>query len=132
MEAFKGLGLLLFRIFMGGRIILGVWNNVISSERMAEFAAFLKNFNVPYSDLAAPVSVYAQLICGILIILGLQTRFVAFIMLINYLVALFAVDIHTNLQQMTPALAMLFGSLLLIFEGPGRFSLDAVFDKKKD
>ena len=62
---------------------------------------------------------------------GLQTRFVAFLMLINFLVAFFVVDIHGSLEQMTPALAMLFGSLLLVFEGAGRFSLDAYFDARK-
>ena len=117
---------------MGGRIFIGVWDNVVNSEKMAEFAQFLSSYNVPYPTLAAPLSVYAQLICGLLIILGLQTRFVAFLMMINFLVAFFVVDIHLSLEQMTPALAMLFGSFLLIFEGPGKFSLDAVFDKNED
>lgn len=132
MEALKGLGLLLFRFFMGGRIFLGVWDNVVSSEKMAEFAQFLDSYGVPYPTLSAPLSVYAQMICGLLIVLGLQTRFVAFLMLINFLVAFFVVDRHLSLEEMTPALAMLFGSLLLIFEGAGRFSLDAVFDKKSE
>lgn len=130
MEAFKGTGLLLFRLFMGGRIFLGVWDNVICSEKMTEFAQFLDSYNVPYPTLSAPLSVYAQLICGLLIVMGLQTRFVAFLMMINFLVAFFVVDRHLTLEEMTPALAMLFGSFLLIFEGGGRFSLDAVLDRK--
>ncbi len=132
METLKGLGLLLFRIFMGGRIFLGVWDNVVSSNKMAEFAKFLDGYDVPYPTLAAPISVYAQMICGLLIVLGLQTRFVAFLMMINFLVAFFVVDRHLTLEEMTPALAMLFGSFLLIFEGAGRFSLDEVFDRKKE
>lgn len=132
MESFKGLGLLLFRIFMGGRIFLGIWDNVVDSSKMTEFAQFLANFGVPYPTLAAPVSVYAQMICGILIVFGLQTRFVALLMMINFLVAFFVVDRHLTLELMTPALAMLFGSFLLIFEGAGRFSLDEVLDRKKD
>jgi putative oxidoreductase len=131
MESFKGLGLLLFRLFMGGRIFLGVWDNVIDSSKMAEFALFLDGYGVPYPTFAAPLSVYAQIICGILIVIGLQTRFVAFLMMINFLVAFFLVDRHLSLEQMTPALAMLFGSFLLIFEGAGRFSLDEIFDRKK-
>lgn len=132
MKTFTGFGLLLFRIFMGGRIFIGVWDNVVNSEKMVEFAQFLSSYNVPYPTLAAPLSVYAQMICGLLIILGLQTRFVALLMMINFLVAFFVVDIHLSLEEMTPALAMLFGSFLLIFEGPGKFSLDAVFDKSED
>ncbi len=130
MEAFKGIGLLLFRLFMGGRIFLGVWDNVVSSEKMTEFTKFLDGFGVPYPTLSAPLSVYAQLICGLLIVVGLQTRFVAFLMMINFMVAFFVVDRHLTMEEMTPVLAMLFGSFLLIFEGGGRFSLDAVLDRK--
>lgn len=132
MDAFKGLGLLFFRIFMGVRIFLGVWDNVIDSNKMAEFAGFLAKYHVPIPNFAAPLSVYAQMICGLLIILGFQTRFVAFIMMINFLVAFFVVDIHLSLEQMTPALAMLFGSFLLIFEGAGKYSLDEMFKKSKE
>lgn len=131
MEAFKGIGLLLFRLFMGGRIFLGVWDNVVSSEKMTEFATFLDGFGVPYPTLSAPLSVYAQLICGLLIVIGLQTRFVAFLMMINFMVAFFVVDRHLTMKEMTPALAMLFGSFLLLFEGGGRFSLDEVLGRKK-
>lgn len=132
MESLKGLGLLLFRLFMGTRIFFGVWDNVVNAERMAEFAQFLDGYGVPYPTLSAPLSVYAQMICGLLIVLGVQTRFVAFLMMINFLVAFFVVERHLSLEQMTPALAMLFGSFLLIFEGAGRFSLDEVFDRKKE
>jgi len=130
MEIFKGIGLLLFRAFMGTRIFLGVWDNVINQEKMAEFAAFLEHYKVPLPGFSAPVSVYAQMICGLLIIVGLQTRFVAFIMMINFLVAFFVVNIHLSLAQMTPALAMLFGSFLLLFEGAGRYSFDELFETK--
>jgi putative oxidoreductase len=132
MDSLKGLGLFLFRLFMGGRIFLGIWDNVIDASKMSEFAQFLDRYGVPYPTFSAPLSVYAQIICGILIILGLQTRFVAFLMMINFLVAFFVVDRHLSLEQMTPALAMLFGSFLLIFEGAGRFSLDEILDRKKE
>ena len=132
MDSFRGFGLLLFLLFLGGRIFLGVWDNIIDSAKMAEFASFLDKFGVPYPTLSAPLSVYAQMIYGLLIIVGLQTRFVAFLMMINFLVAFFVVDRHLTLEQMTPALAMLFGSFLLIFEGGGRFSLDEMMDRKKE
>ncbi|MFV0305005.1 MAG: DoxX family protein [Moheibacter sp.] len=131
MKSFKGLGIFLFRVFMGSRIFMGVWDYVVYDEKMTDFAQFLASYNVPYPTFSAPLSVYAQMICGFLILLGFQTRFVAFLMLINFLVAFFVVDIHGTLEQMTPALAMLFGSLLLIFEGSGKYSLDYFFDKKE-
>jgi putative oxidoreductase len=131
METFRGTGLLLFRIFMGARIFFGVWDNVVDAKKMAEFSQFLGMYKVPLPEFAAPLSVYAQMICGALIVFGLQTRFVAFIMMVNFLVAFFVVDIHLTLEQMTPALAMLSGSFLLLFEGAGKYSLDTVFNKRK-
>lgn len=132
METFKGAGLLLFRIFMGTRIFLGVWDNVVDSKKMVEFTEFLALYKVPFPEFAAPLSVYAQMICGVLIVFGLQMRFVAFIMMINFLIAFFVVDIHLTLEQMTPALAMLSGSFLLLFEGAGKYSLDKVFERRKE
>lgn len=131
MDKFKGWGLFLFRLFIGARIFLGVIDKAVSTEKMQEFGLFLENYNVPFSGLAAPVSVYAQMICGLMLILGWETRFAALLMLLNFLVAFFAFDIQHSLVLMTPTLAMLFGSLLLWIEGPGKFSLDGFISSKK-
>lgn len=132
MEKLRGWGLFIFRIFIGGRIFLGVIDKALSAEKMEDFALFLENYKVPFSDLAAPVSVYAQMICGVLLLLGLETRFVALLMTLNFLVAFVSFDIHHSLVLMTPTLAMLFGSVLLWIEGPGRFSLDGLIYSKKE
>lgn len=56
--------LLLLRLYLGGFLIWGVWDNITSAARMAEFEAFLTSLNCPMPALAAPVSVWAQLLVG--------------------------------------------------------------------
>lgn len=124
MNSLKGWGLLLFRLFMGGRILYSVLDLILNSDKMALLVGFLENNGVPMAGLAAPITVYAQLVCALLIIIGFETRYAAAIMLVNFLVALFSFDIQNPIEVMTPTLAMIFGSLLLLFEGPGRFSID--------
>lgn len=63
-----------FRLLVGGFLIWGVRDNIISADRMAEFSSFLASQGFVSPDLLAPVSVYAQLVCGIGILLGLMTR----------------------------------------------------------
>ena len=44
-------------------------------------------------------------------------------MIINFLVALVMVHARDSFEGMTPALAMLFSSILFLFYGAGKFAL---------
>lgn len=44
-------------------------------------------------------------------------------MIINFLVAIFMVHWGQTFEEMTPALAIIFSSLLFLFQGPGKYSL---------
>ena len=120
----KDVGTLLLRLFIGVRLIYGVLDNVLHWERMIEFADFLRQFKFPFPLVNAIVSVYAQLITGILILIGWKIRWAALVMVINFLVALIMVHRGQTLEQMTPALAILFSNLLFFFTGAGKYSLD--------
>lgn len=112
------IGLLLLRVFIGLRLIYGVLDNVISWDKMLEFSAFLD------ANVSAVTSVYAQLICGLFILIGFKIRPVSLIMVINFLIALFMVHANDTVEGMTPALAMLFGSACLFFTGAGRIAVE--------
>lgn len=122
----KDLGILLLRLFIGGRLFYGVIDNVLSWEHMLAFEGFLQANGFPFPLVSAVVSVYAQFICSIMILLGFRIRIAAIVMVINFIVALLFVHIATGdtVEGMTPALAMLFGSLTLLFTGAGKYSLD--------
>lgn len=120
----KDIGVLLLRLFIGIRLIYGVIDNVISWEKMKEFEGFLAQFSFPFPIASAVVSVYAQLIAGLMILVGWKIRWAAILMIINFLVAIFMVHRTQTFEQMTPALAMLFSSLLFLFYGAGKYGVD--------
>ena len=118
----KGLGIFLLRLFIGLRLIYGTIDNVFNWNRMLEFKSFLAAHNFPFPLASAVVSVYAQLICGILFLLGWKIRWAGVIMMLNFLVAIF-VEIPNGIEAMTPALAIFFSSLLFVLEGPRAISI---------
>ena len=119
----KDVGVFLLRLFVGLRLTYGVLDNVVSWHHMKAFEAFLAANQFPFPLVSAVVSVYAQLICGILIVIGYKIRFAALLMIFNFLVALVMVHRHDTIEGMTPALAMLFSSLLFFFYGAGRIAV---------
>jgi putative oxidoreductase len=91
---------------------------------MLLFRDFLEQFGFPLPLVSAIVSVYAQFICGIMIIIGWKIRIASLLMIINFLIALLVVDRHGSFETMTPALAILFSAVVFLFQGAGRYSVD--------
>lgn len=120
----KDAGILLLRLFTGIRLIYGVLDNVLSWHRMLEFRDFLQAFHFPLPLVSAIVSVYAQLFAGISYIFGWKIRYAAILMIINFAVAELMVHLNQTFEQMTPALAMLFISILFLFQGADKYSFD--------
>ena len=122
--------LLLLRLYLGGFLIWGVWDNIVSPERMAEFAGFLTAIGSPLPDVAAPVSVWAQFLIGVLLIPGFLTRWAGLLLALNFLVAVALIGATQGLfadvtrELFGPMMCVLAG-LILATHGPGRFSLDA-------
>src|SRR5690606_40296827 len=85
--------MLFLRIPVGFHLIYGVVDNVVSWERMLEFRDFLHGHNFPLPLACAVVSVYAQLLCGIMYMLGIRIRLAAAILIFNFMVALIGVHI---------------------------------------
>lgn len=126
LEANQAIGILLLRIFIGGRLLYGVIDNVVSWERMVEFSIFLEANHFPIPIISAVTSVYVQFFGAISILLGFRLRLASFLLVINFLVALIFVHFRVNdtIEGMTPALAMLFGCLTLLFTGAEKISLE--------
>ena len=118
----KGWGILLLRLFVGFRLIYGTMDNVWHWDRMIEFSQFLEAQKFPYPLVCAVISVYAQFICGILIILGFYIRWVSAIMIINFIIAT-SIHISEGIPAMTPPLLILLSCFLFLLEGSGPLSL---------
>ena len=121
------LALLAARVVVGAFLIWGVWDNVISAARMAEFAGFLLAHDFPMPKLMAPLSVYAQLAVGICFVLGLATRLAGLVCAINFVVALVMVDLALGVRGAFPAGALVLFGMIFATIGGGRYALDRRF-----
>lgn len=120
---------LLLRLYLGGFLIWGVWDNIVSPERMAEFAGFLAAIGSPMPSLAAPVSVWAQFLIGVLLIPGLLTRWAGMLLAVNFLVAVVLIGTSDGIfpdvtrELFGPMMCVLAGLMLATY-GAGRRSVD--------
>lgn len=125
LEALQPAAFLLLRVYLGGFLIWGVWDNITSAEQMAEFAAFLARLNCPLPDLAAPVSVWVQFVIGALLIPGLLTRWAGIFLSVNFLVAVVLMgNAGADARTLYPPAILVFIGFVLATHGAGRWSLD--------
>jgi len=122
-ERHKDWGIFILRLFIGIRLVYGVQDNVRSWQHMIQFKGFLQQFHFPFPIICAVVSVYVQLIAGIMIILGWRIRYAAILVIINFLIALLMVHRNDSPEAMTAPLAILFSAVLFLFQGAGRISI---------
>ena len=117
------------RLLIGIFIIHGVQDNILSAERMAEFEKFLAARGVPFTAAAARLSVYAQFICGVSILLGAWIRLTSVVFIINFICAIVIAHLGHSFQQLFPALMMIAAGLFFLFNGAGRLSIDALLER---
>ncbi len=100
-------GALLLRLVLGLSIVVHGYQKVSTHTALDHFVQTVVSLGLPYW--LAYVSAATEFIGGILVVLGLFTRFVSALIAINMLVALFTVGIHqvsastTTLQIWPPS-----------------------------
>ncbi|MFN4025057.1 MAG: DoxX family protein [Hyphomonas sp.] len=124
--------LLLLRLVTGAFLMWGTQDNIRSADQMAEFIAFLRHFGFAWPEVMAPLSVWAQFLCGALFILGALTRWAGLVMVFNFIVAMVMVHLNDEFRAMWPALALIIICLHLAFAGAGRWSVDAWLERRAD
>jgi putative oxidoreductase len=75
------------------------------------------------------LSIFAELFCSMLLVLGLFSRIAAFILVINMAVAVFMVNRHFPLKQSEESILFFAGFLMLLLVGPGKYSVDGMSGK---
>ena len=121
----RELGPLLLRLFLGFTLVYGTVDNVLQREHMLAFRDYLAQNGFALPLASAYLSAYAQFICGLLILVGLFTRWAALVMVVNFVVAFLMVHVGLAFGLNIAPLAMLFASLCFVFYGAGPISLDA-------
>jgi putative oxidoreductase len=127
LAGYSDAALLLARLVVGAFLIWGVWDNIQSAARMAEFARFLGAHGFPEPRWLAPVSVWAQFACGVSFVLGLATRWTGLLCAIHFAVAIAMVDARLGIRAAFPATSLILFGLLFATLGAGRYAVDAMF-----
>jgi putative oxidoreductase len=131
LDRLQPLALFALRVGLGAIMIAHGKEKVFGG--MAKHIAFLHSIGVPAPTLMGYLSAGAEFIGGILLVVGLFTRFAAFATLVDMLVAIFKVHLKNGFTgqgnyQFPLALAVI--AFALIFYGAGEISLDWAFGKK--
>jgi uncharacterized membrane protein YphA (DoxX/SURF4 family) len=93
---------------------------------------------IPIPEVMAPFVGVCEIVCGVLFLLGLLTRFAAITMISNMLVAISTTKVPILLKsgfwsmahEARTDYAMLLGSLFLLVVGAGTWSIDARISQK--
>jgi putative oxidoreductase len=126
-------GLLLIRLIIGLLMAFYGYEKLIHFNEMAASYFWMKNvsFLGMSSKIALGLTVFAELVCSILLILGLFTRISLFFLLfcmgwIFLVIFPFSIlDKGDNGYQFNDAFVYFMIYLGLFFTGPGKYSLDA-------
>lgn len=127
---YADLTLFALRAITGAFLIHETWDNVSSQARMTEFVDFLGQFGFPAPQFMAPLSVAVQFGCGILLILGLLTRWAGLLIAVNFVVAVVMVHWAEPFRGWWPGLILVFLGLHFATAGSGRFGLDRMIGKR--
>ena len=123
-------GLLFMRMIAGGLMLYcHGW------PKWTKYAAKSESFPDPLgvgSPVSMGLAIFAELVCSGLVVLGLCTRWAAFILVFTMLVAAFMVHGDDPFKKKEFALVYLAPFLALMFTGAGRVSIDAALSAKSE
>ena len=128
--AYAEFGPFFIRFLIGFHLFYGNWGRLAHHKDWLEWHAYIVRNHFPFPTMSAYLSAGAQVVCGILFMLGLFTRPAAAVMVFNFVVALWMVHWGQIYPRQAMALIMLCTSLFLLLHGPGRLALDNVIRRR--
>lgn len=115
------LGLLVLRLGMGIPMLTHGIGKAMNFSHMSEM--FVDPFGISNMG-ALYLVIFAELVCAILVAIGLFTRLAAIPVIITMATAGFIVHAADPWQRKELAFVYLFGFIAILIAGPGKYSLD--------
>ena len=126
--------LLLGRVLLGWIFILSGWRKLMD---IPAFAASMPRRDLPtFLGYIAP---FVEFVGGILLVVGLATRYAALMMLLFVIIATFSSHRYWNYPEAQQAnqnshfwknISMMGGAVLLFVTGAGRYAVDAMLQRR--
>jgi len=121
------------------RVVVGIIFLVHGGQKLFIFglrnvATFMHQLGIPFPLLSAVVVTIVEFVGGLALVLGLFTRWTAFLNAIDMLVAVLAVHLRGGFflpKGFEYALTLLAASVALALVGPGAAAVDAVLAKRR-
>ena len=120
--------LLLLRIAAGGFMLTHGYGKL--QQLMAGNMEFGDPIGIG-NDTSLVLSVFAEALCALLVLLGLFARLAAIPPIITMLVAVFVVHAGQEFGNMELGLFYLIAYLVILLSGPGKYSLDYMIQQRR-
>lgn len=122
-------GLLLLRVVTGLVFFMHGWQKLVDNGIGATQTGF-DGMGVPLPDITAVISTFLELVGGAMLMAGILTRIVGFLLAIEMAAAFFIVHVENGFFVMNNGFELVFllggAALTLAITGPGRYSVDAL------
>lgn len=123
-------GITTLRLAMAIIFLVAGWLKYVAGT--AAVASSFASLGVPFPAVSGRLVLGLELVGGLLLLLGIATRWLGLLFAIEFLVALLLVKSRWNGFNDGPVeLMLLAGGLLLFLVGPGKASLDEVWLEKR-
>jgi putative oxidoreductase len=125
-----GWGIFVVRVVAGIILIVAGYSKFAGG--IGGFAGFLGQAGFPAPELTAPLIATWELITGLLLLVGLGTRWVALLMMIEFLTTTFIVKLpRAGWDNSRIDMMMLAAGVLFLLAGPGKAAVDEMMARKR-
>lgn len=124
-------GLLFYRLALGISMFYHGYLKYVSGEQgLYKVGAMLSTLGVPsgFEVILDTIASYAEMVGGILLIIGLFTR-IGTLLVVGTLAVATILNLNGNFFSWDYPSQMAFGAIMLFFAGAGRYSLDKALFK---
>lgn len=128
LSRYRDIGVLLIRLAFGFQLVkVSYLNALYPSDYLPQFIAFQQALGLPFPTVGSYLAAYTEFLGGLLLILGLWTRWAALLLIINFSVAVSMAHlaISDDYHNTFPAVNLLAVSVFLLLNGPGRYAIDS-------
>jgi putative oxidoreductase len=122
LNSLQPLGALILRLALGLSMTVHGYQKVVPHGALNHYAHYIVTLGIPYW--LGYVSAFTEFVGGMLLVIGLLTRFAAALVAINMLVALFTVGIHQGFGIYNYIIALAAIAIMLVSYGAGAMALD--------